>query len=166
MYESSIIKLLNEVKKVVIRNHAESFQQGKEFNIFYIQGIASDEVRVCRFMKELLDPKGSHGQGYIFLRRFMVNVLKTEEHFSDNEYRDARVMQEELIDNGRRIDLVIHIKGNRLFPVEVKIYAADQIDQCFDYYWFAKASDPAAKVYYLPLDGHEPSDEPFKLLFY
>ena len=159
MNENNIIQLLDEVKKIVIRNHAESFRQGKEFNIFYIQGIASDEVRVCRFMKELLDPKGSHGQGDIFLRRFMTDVLKTDDFFSDAEYRNARVTQEELTDNGRRIDLVIHIKGHRLFPVEVKIYASDQTDQCCDYYRYARSLDPETKIYYLTLDGHEPSDE-------
>ena len=152
-----ISQLLNEVKSIVIRDREESVRQGKNFNIFYIQGTADDEVRVCRFMKELLDPKGSHGQGAFFLRRFMKIVLKAEE-FSEEEYRRARVKEEEVIDHARRIDLVIHINSHRLFPIEVKIYADDQVNQCLDYYHYAICSDPGAKLYYMTLDGHDPSD--------
>ena len=159
MQVNMLIQMLDEVKKIVIRNHAESFQQGKEFNIFFIQQIASDEVRICRFIRELLDPRGSHGQGSIFLRRFMVDVLKTDEIFSNEVYRNAHVIQEEVTSHGRRIDLVIHMDDHRIFPVEVKIYASDQIDQCYDYYKYAVSVDSKAKIFYLTLDGHAPSVE-------
>ncbi|QUA52186.1 PD-(D/E)XK nuclease family protein [Aristaeella lactis] len=156
MQENRIIHLLDEIKPIVARYHDEAFKQGKEFNIFLVQGIASDEVKVCRFIRELLDPKGSHGQGIFFLHRFMKTVLKTDE-FTDEEYRHASVIQEETINQARRIDLVIHIKS-RLFPIEVKIYADDQANQCRDYYLYASRIDPQAKIFYLTLDGHEPSD--------
>ena len=157
MLEGQIEKLLDEVKTIIVKNHAENYKQGKEFNVFYIQGIASDEVKVCRFIRELLDPRGSHGQGTIFLKSFVKNVLKVEESFSDDEYSKAHVTREELIDDSRRIDLVIRIKG-RLFPIEVKVYAEDQDSQCFDYYKYAVRKDHRTKIYYLTLDGHEPSD--------
>lgn len=159
MMENQIGQLLDEVKTIVVKNRAENYKQGKEFNVFYVQGIASDEVRVCRFIRELIDPKGSHGQGPVFLRGFIKNVLKLDESsFTDEDYSEAHVSREELIDESRRIDLVVRIK-DRLFPIEVKVYAKDQDRQCLDYYNYAVNMDPDTKIYYLTLDGHEPSDE-------
>ncbi|MBP5652696.1 MAG: hypothetical protein J6X17_04675 [Lachnospiraceae bacterium] len=43
-----------------------------------------------------MDPNGSHGQGDIFLRKFIEIVLKAEMYiFSDIEYQQARVVCEE-----------------------------------------------------------------------
>lgn len=49
----------------------------------------------------------------------------------------AIVTAEYAIDDERRIDIVIEI-GSYFLPIEVKIYAADQKSQCFDYYQYAK----------------------------
>ena len=164
MQEECIAKLLDDVKKIVIRKKAENYKTGKEFNIFYVQGIADDEVKVCRFFRELLDPEGSHGQGDVFLRRFVKRVLKIDEsNFTAEDYKRASVTREERITDLRRIDIVIRIK-NRVFPIEVKIYAKDQEGQCFDYYNYACRRDPMAKVYYLSLDGKSPSAESRKSL--
>ena len=128
-----MIQLLDDAKQIVDRYYRENAKQGEKFNIFYIQGTASDEVRVCRLIRELLDPKGSHGQGAFFLKRFMKTVLQDKEDFSDDDYKNAQVDRELIINDARRIDIVIQIK-NRLFPMEVKIYADDQENQCIDYY--------------------------------
>ena len=154
--EKEIDCLLNDVKLIVVRNQAEEFKQGKQFNVFVVQGIDCDEVKTCRFIRELLDPKGSHGQGGVFLKRFMNSVIKVS-GFTDAEYNDAHVVCEENIGNLRRIDIVIRI-GGRMFPMEVKLYAEDQERQCEEYYEYAVKSDPETKIYYLTLDGHEPSD--------
>ncbi len=156
MENNSVVQLLATVNDIMVRNNEENLTQGKEFNIFHIQKTADDEVRICRLIRELLDPKGSHGQGCFFLRSFMINVLKFDK-FTDEEYHSASVTQEEKIDLARRIDLVIHIK-NRLFPIEVKIHAEDQINQCLDYYQYAARIDPETKLYYMTLNGREPSD--------
>ena len=159
MGDKDIAKLFERVRLIVATNQAENFKQGKEFNIFRIQGIASDEVKTCRFIRELLDPKGSHGQGTIFLQNFMEEVIKVDKlSFSIDDYKNARVVCEEQTSEMRRIDIVIRIQ-NRIFPIEVKIYAKDQDEQCFDYYKYVVEKDPGAKVYYLTLDGHEPSEK-------
>lgn len=159
MGDEKIIELLEDVRVMVASNKAENFKNGKEFNVFYIQRTASDELRVCRFLRELLDPNGSHGQGDIFLRRFFTSVLNSDfPGINDCDYKNARVVCEEAIDNFRRIDIVIHI-GRHLIPIEVKIYADDQYKQCMDYYNYAVKTDPSTKLYYLTLDGHEPSED-------
>lgn len=154
-----MIELLEEVRVLVASHRAENFRNGKDFNVFYIQRIASSEVQICRFLRELLAPDGSHGQGSVFLKKFIDIVLKPENTvFNDEEYKNARVVCEETIDNSRRIDMVIHI-GMCIFPIEVKVYAGDQVEQCQDYYNYAVKKDHNAKVYYLTLDGHDPSEE-------
>lgn len=159
MQEDHISQLLDDVKTIVVKNRAENYKQGKDFNVFYVQGIAEDEVKICRFLKEMLDPRGSHGQGAVFLRRFFCDVLKIKESdYTEDDYKNARISREERIDDSRRIDIVIRIK-NRIYPFEVKVYAEDQDRQCFDYYTYIFKKDPETKMYYLTLDGHEPSKE-------
>lgn len=149
----SIELLLSEVSHISKKYELINKNTGGYFNIFDIANIAKDEVCVCRFIYELINPKGSHYQGYTYLKLFAEHVLNM--NFSDYDYKKAIVHREYVISNGRRIDLVIEI-GDKLIPIEVKIYAKDQYRQCFDYYsFYAKNSN----VFYLTLDGRCPSKE-------
>lgn len=56
-----------------------------------------------------------------------------------------------------RIDLLIEGEGV-CYPIEVKVYAEDQYLQISRYAHFASKA-PENHVYYLTLDGHEPSKE-------
>lgn len=152
----SIELLLSEVSHISKKYELINQNTGGYFNIFDIANIAKDEVCVCRFIYELINPKGSHYQGYTYLKLFVEHVLNM--NFSDYEYKKAVVHREYVINNGRRIDLVIEI-GDKFIPIEVKIYAKDQYKQCFDYYkFYAKNSN----VFYLTLDGRCPSKESAK----
>ena len=44
MQNRNISKLLDDVRMLIATNYAESYKQGKKFNVFRIEGIASDEV--------------------------------------------------------------------------------------------------------------------------
>lgn len=149
-----IEELLREVQ--LIRNKYAFYEQksGANFNILQVLNVADDEVRICRVLHELLNPQGSHGQGNIYLKLFVENVL----HLA-YDFKHVHVYREYTIPNGRRIDLAI-VTENRFIPIEVKIYAEDQDKQCFDYYQMAKAPESeTAYMYYLTLDGHIPSEE-------
>ncbi len=153
------VDLLDEVVRFQVAEAIEDEKLGKKFNVFSIQNVETDEVRVCRLICELLNPHGSHGQGATFLKSFLRTVIHLDtERFSEGELLDALIKREMRTDVSRRIDFTIWI-GNRLFPFEVKIYADDQPSQCFDYYNFITGIDPDAVVYYLTLDGHEPSED-------
>ena len=74
---------------------------------------------------------------------------------------NAMVETEELISDNRRVDIVIHI-DNDVIPIEVKLYAKDQDAQLCDYFNYYKAIDKDTdkdidKIYYLTIDGKEPS---------
>lgn len=126
---------------------------GKDFNVFSITGLDNKEVAICRLLKELLDPKGSHGNGVAFLKEF-VNIVLRKDGFSDNDLKNAVVSREECIDSRRRVDLVLRI-GKEVIPIEVKIFAIDQDSQLSDYYKYYQPSCNC--IYYLTLDGKEPS---------
>lgn len=147
--------LLNNIAKITNKYEEIYRKTGQYFNVFSIAGIEHDEVKICRILKELLDPKGSHYQKEKYLKLFVKNILKI--NIDDDEYRNVLVYNEYLIDNNRRIDIVIKFE-KYFIPIEVKIYADDQDKQCFDYYTYAsEKSEKEIQVIYLTLDGHIPS---------
>ena len=48
------------------------------FNIFNLLWISKDEVRNSAFLCELLDPYGTHGQGLLFLRSFIMKCIEKD----------------------------------------------------------------------------------------
>ena len=55
--DTYIEQMLNDVRRSIASDRAERFRQGKEFNIFRVQRILNDEVKICRLIRELLDPR-------------------------------------------------------------------------------------------------------------
>ena len=143
--------ILNEVSNITKKNELIQQKTGGYFNIFEITSIASDEIRICRFLYDLLNPKGTHYQGDIYLNLFIEHVLQLT--LPLEELKQVSVYREFIIENNRRIDLVIQTP-KYLIPIEVKIFAGDQENQCADYLKVAKNS----KVYYLTRFGEVPSD--------
>ena len=143
----------------VIKQNTENVNllKTKDYNIFSVLQIQSKEVLICRMIADLLNPRGQHGEGAEYLKIFLRDCLGMEK--MDTKLADqAIVTAEYAIDDERRIYIVIEI-GSYFLPIEVKIYAADQKSQCFDYYQYAKRRDAQAKVYYLTLDGHRPGKD-------
>ena len=132
-------------------------ETGSYFNIFEIADIATKEVKICRVIYELLSPLGCHYQGSVYLKLFMETVLGIE-NVDEDELHSAKVFRERIIDEKRRIDLLIET-NKRMIPIEVKIYAKEQSDQCYDYYEyvvkFNKKITP--QLFYLTRFGNEPS---------
>lgn len=143
--------LLNEIKLIGDKYDLINKKTGGYFNIFEIASIGTNEVIICRVLYELLSPKGSHYQGTLYLKSFIKEVLKL--NITDEEISTANVFREYIIDNNRRIDLVIQTK-DKFIPIEVKIYAGEQKNQCHDYYKKAINSN----VYYITRFGDTPSE--------
>ena len=165
---AEIEKLLAEVKGIVEKHKKVDEMTGKNFNIFKVCEIHDKEVLLCRFIYQLINPKGLHNQGDVFLRKFITDVLGGV--ISDSENKDSgkliiaeselskvRVYKEFVIKNDRRIDLLIETNEHTI-PIEVKIFAGDQENQCNDYLEYSKKS----KLYYLTLYGDPPSDNSYK----
>ena len=133
---------------------------GKLYNIFSILGVAEEERRVCRFICDLLNPKGLHYHGIEFLKAFVENVLDQKNKYTDQDYENALVLREYYFPSDQKnfIDILINI-GNAWIPIEVKINAEDQELQLERYYNFALSKDQNARVIYLTKNGDAPSSE-------
>lgn len=88
-----------------------------------------DENTLSRVIAELFDPKGSHGQGFLF-----VNALLQELGYPRLGARDAvRVRREAMTRRKRRIDIVIESQ-NYVIGIENKPWAGQQANQLSDYF--------------------------------
>ncbi len=129
-------------------------------NIFEILQIENKEVLYCRFLGHLLEPNSKLNNGSTkALSTFMEKVLELENIIPDK----PDIVLEEIIDENRRVDIVIRTNGN-VYPIEVKINAEDQESQLFDYwnYYFAENtcnnSQVSKKIFYLTPTGKKPSE--------
>lgn len=127
-----------------------------EYNIFSVLDISAKEVLMCRFLADLLNPEGAHGRGSLFLASFLQAVLP-DCPMSGTLLRHTDIVTEFLIDNDRRIDIVIQ-NTQYFIPIEVKIGAPEQKGQCYDYFQYARN----APMIYLTKLGTPPSEYSLK----
>jgi hypothetical protein len=63
-------------------------ETGQAYNIFKITGIYYKEVIMCRVIANLLNPKGSHHKGDIYLKLF-IDTLPEDPCFNDYRKLDT-----------------------------------------------------------------------------
>lgn len=162
--------LLKQVFEIFKKHNKLAEQSGNNYNVFNVINVTTSEVRLhSKFISELLNPKGSHGQGDIFLKLF------TEKFKIDMNTKSAKVEIEKHIGKktdleGGILDIYVFDNKGKTITIENKIYAPDQENQILRYYNFNKNN-----VFYLTLFGDEPSkssygnletEKDFKLLSY
>ena len=150
-----IIDLLTALSQSLKENNNQSVSKDS-FNIFNVLGVQSKEVILCRFIGELLNPNGNHDLGAMPLKYFFELVFN--EKITEGQVLDAKVKLEDLIDKQRRVDIAIFI-GNKVYPIEAKVWAGDQNAQLYDYYNYYKKDKEINKIYYLTPTGKNPSEE-------
>lgn len=128
----------------------------ESFNIFNVLGVETKEVIICRFLGELLNPHGSHGLGPLPLEAFLKDVIDSS--YTKADLEDAEVVLEDVIDNNRRVDIAIYI-ADKVYPIEVKVWAGDQDAQLHDYYNYYFKKYQNNKIYYLTPTRWEPSSD-------
>ena len=146
-----IYKDLLEKAKEAIENRKIQNSNGDQYNFFDVLGIQNREIYHSRFLKDLLCPKGLHGQGDLFLGLFF-------EKFSickPSNLKNAVVTVEEVTKHGN-LDISIKCDGCYIV-IENKIWAWDQDRQLCRY---SKTSHNGSKpiLIYLTPNGSKPSD--------
>jgi hypothetical protein len=134
-----------------IRHYEEALTQanGERFNLFNILHVGHYEVRThSPMLAELLNPKGSHGQGAIFLKHFLAEL-----NIHNFDAESARIETEVSIPQGR-LDIVIIDRNRCSIFIENKIYAVLQDKQLERYH----EHNPKANLLFLTLRGDDPSD--------
>lgn len=152
-------QLLNQIaiwsnREQTIRR--EKYKRGESFNIFKACGVDHYEVTHSSIIAEFLNPKGSHGQGTLFVEAFIEKLKLQDFDFSLN---DIVVSTEYVIPNGR-FDIIIYNGDKQAIIIENKIYAQDQWMQLKKYDDYAKDKySNGYRIVYLTLDEHLPTDE-------
>ena len=162
--KNSILSLLDDAKPIIDKIQKEEYAKkvlGENFNLFSVFGIERREIYVCKMIGDLLSPQGRHGLGSVFIKKFFEQEKFAAFNITDSELETATVVCEKSTSEGRRIDFVIQT-ASWIIPIEAKIDAEDQPNQCADY--FFEIEDRAkiygiksSKIYYLTLDGRRPS---------
>ncbi|MGF6282188.1 hypothetical protein ABH908_000327 [Pseudomonas frederiksbergensis] len=150
-----LIELLRQAGTLVRRNEERQAAGGEAFNIFSITKIERAEVNTHSAMiAELLNPRGSHGQGLTFLALFL-SVMGFEH---DCSLVHASVRKEESFAGGRgRVDIVIHLKEH-LILIENKVDAPDGKGQLKQYADIGEASGKTWHLWYLSKRGGDASE--------
>ncbi len=139
---------------------------GENFNIFSIMSMENSERYThSAIIAELLNPKGSHHHGNIFLKLFFSEVIKIE-NYDNLDLDNAIVLIEEYIGEinsdytrGGYIDIVIKYNNGSVIVVENKINANDQRGQLLRY----KNAYTNCDLIYLTKDGKPPSKESYHI---
>jgi hypothetical protein len=145
--------LLSQLGKICQFQKELSRLSGADFNVFRVVKVAEDEVRHSAFLTELLNPKGSHGQGDIFLKLFIkafdIKHFQSETAIAEAEKYIGHVTET----SGGQIDIFIDDKQGNCITIENKIYAEDQDYQLIRYSNYCKQNFRNHKLLYLNLLG-------------
>lgn len=172
---TEVKKVLNNTKTIIEHHRKLTIAKGEHFNLFSVLGIETKENKThSAFLSELLNPKGSHKMGNVFLKLFLKTIkhneqFKTEEN-SIFDTNTASVKVEKSIGpidlknkkgedkskaTGGRIDIYLKDRENNIISIENKIHADDQEAQIQRYY---NHNTEKNTVYYLTLKGEDPSE--------
>jgi hypothetical protein len=153
---------LNQISEIHKRYDEIARATGENFNVFDVLDVGSLEKTHSNFIAMLLDPKGAHGMGNMFLKYFfdIIGWKNNRKDISEFPVENIAVQTEFFIgpidkeyEHGGRVDIAISDNKNKIY-IENKIYAVDQKNQLIRY----RNNDLDAKIIYLTLDGKEPSD--------
>ena len=132
------------------------------FNFFKIIKRHYWENMHSDILKEFLDPRGSHGQGNMFLQEFIQVLKKFDKSGKINpaDFEDAEVKREK-----HRIDITIHsLNSDKTIVIENKInYAVDQPEQLGGYFKTMKDNkrEVVAMVYLTPYGTKRPEEHSY-----
>jgi len=167
---SSALSLLTHARGVVKHQRELERVTGEHFNLFQILRIGHYEVSThSPLLGDLLDPGGTHGQGPVFLERFIQQVL-TQSDLVDRPGLDrfdpatARVVLEQSLGertdiDGGRLDILLADGSGNQIAIENKIYAAEQGNWVRRY---RAGLPPGSPLIYLTLQGGAALDDDSK----
>lgn len=177
--ENDVKTLLNEVGFIQKTDLKIRKATGKRYNLFNIMRVQRSELKHSLIIGDLLNPKGKHDQGDLFLKLFL-DVLKNKfkngdgnesgyksknlEILKDFQLKNAKIKIEELIREnkiveGGRIDILLE-SDNKFIVIENKIDAEDQYRQLIRYKNYV---GDKGVVFYLNKYGDAPTTKSIKV---
>ena len=157
--EQRIYRLLNEVafKMGTLREARSRFsaQLAPEFRIF--DYLRTDEMGLSRCIASLLDPKGRHGQGRVFLDALLKRVGSVSDWATNTD--NCVVIMEKQANGQRRIDIYLDFQKDGIIGIENKPWAGDQGQQLADYAAYLEKEAGLKKWLLIYLSNRDPSKE-------
>ncbi|MGH0037126.1 MAG: PD-(D/E)XK nuclease family protein [Myxococcota bacterium] len=155
-----IAKWLQSAREAIEEIDRKDRSRAPRFNIFRELRIDRDEVRThSRMLAALLDPKGSHAQGDLFLRHFLANEKVAECLGGSVSNRWSIAVEDPHPPYGRFDILMRSEQPKRIVVIENKVDASEGGDQCQRYAeWLdevGRAGEIATALVYLTPDGRE-----------
>lgn len=144
--------------KLIYDRHKILDESKSDFNIFQTIANPYDEMNLhSKFIYTILNEKK---YGYEFLLSFLKNIGLD---LVDIDKSSIKIEREKAVHDGR-LDLYIEFRTNdELYSIAIenKIYAGDQNKQLDRYLAYLDAINKGKEkyLYYLTLDGHDPSSE-------
>lgn len=125
-------------------------------NIFSILNVQNSELRHSNFIAWLLDPKGSHNLGSIFLKRFLRQVFASK-RFSEINSLDVETLNLDSVEvfrEWKHIDILVK-SDEFLVCIENKVFSKEHSNQLVRYHKIIEAEFPKVlKTYvYLTPEG-------------
>jgi hypothetical protein len=152
-----------------LREEEESWRRATapDFNVFRMLRLERRETKLhSRFLAELLDPNGLHGQENLFLSEFLELAQKSGLQCPPGLPADLiwKVTTEEAVNAHDRLDIVLRgsprgYLGDRfVMVVENKVDAAEGSEQLSRYYkdWLQNQQANFRNLVFLTVDGREP----------
>jgi hypothetical protein len=134
------------------------------FNIFDALGIARAEIRHSNFLAFILDPAESHGQGQIFLKALLADLLKQvppDKHLpTPIDLEGTELLGVQVRREWEHIDILISCRQpSFVVVIENKVDAHEHDDQLRRYKEKVRQHHPHPALFvYLTPDADEPSD--------
>lgn len=152
---ATIIDLLDAVR-IRAASLAEAKQRyaaelAPDFNL--VDHLRNNEVALSRYLGLLLDTKGVHGQGELFLRGLLQRL--GQPGFEPQDL--LRVELEQRTHSGRFLDIYLEFRGG-VIGIENKPWAADQYMQLEDYARFLQLSARSGQWLLVYACNWEPSE--------
>ena len=149
-------QLLSNTRRIIAHQKEKEILMGEKFNVFSILRMESQENKThSAFLCELLNPKGSHLKGSLFLELFLKTLGNTT-----IDLQTAKVKTEHSVGKinnnektGGRIDIYIWDRNNNSVSIENKINASEQEFQIERY---CNHNRNRNTVYYLTKEGKIP----------
>ena len=101
-------------------------------NVWEAVKLARSELKHCSILRWLLDPRGSHYQGDLFLKRFIERYGGSFPNVRKDELSFCNVKSEDSYDDAGRVDISITGKSF-IIVIEAKIDAGEQKKQLSRY---------------------------------
>lgn len=127
-----------KIRDLLLSNDFKRLTHKKdESNIFKIINMADKEIVHSDMLAWLFNPYENHNLNDKVLKEILMQLSKKDAEYISLlllDYSDLEVYREYTIDNGRRIDIVMESKNNKvIFIIENKIWSGEGDNQLEDY---------------------------------